>query len=108
MASSTGVLYSYKIMYFAFFDSKKGRKTEYDTVNRSVLASAFYSNTPLASLISISALTSAAYVVTLFTLYYLIFSKNLLIDINVLFLKNQNNNNMHIDGFSLFNFSFLN
>ena len=108
IASSTGVLYSYKIVYYAFFDTKKGRASQYTAANRDPLCSHYYSNSTLASLLSITLLTLAAYVLVSILLYYLISLKNLLVDTNVLFLKNQGVNNLHIDRFSLFNYSFLN
>ena len=108
IASSTGVLYSYKIVYYAFFDVKKGRKSLYSGANRNPLCSQYYSNSTLASLLSIVLLTLTAYALTALVIYHLIELKNLLVDVNVLFLKNQAVNNMHIDKASLFNFSFLN
>lgn len=108
IASSTGVLYSYKIVYYAFFDTKKGRASQYTTANREPLCSHYYSNSTLASLLSITLLTLSAYVLVAILLYYLVSLKNLLVDVNVLFLKNQGANNLHIDRFSLFNYSFLN
>ena len=95
-------------MYYAFFDTKKGRASQYTAANRDPLCSHYYSNSTLASLLSITLLTLAAYVLVSILLYYLISLKNLLVDTNVLFLKNQGVNNLHIDRFSLFNYSFLN
>lgn len=108
IASSTGVLYSYKIIYYAFFDIKRARKSVYSGANRNPLCSQYYSNSTLASLISIVLLTLVAYVLVALLIYHLVVLKNLLVDVNVLFLKNQHINNMHIDKSSLFNYSFLN
>ena len=76
--------------------------------NRDPLCSEYYSNATLASLISITALTIVAYALTAVVIYYLVIMKNLLVDVNVVFLKNQAANNLHIDRSSLFNYSFLN
>lgn len=108
IASSTGLLYSYKIIHYAFFDIKKGRKSIYMGANRNPLCSKYYSNATLASLLSIVLLSLTAYVLVTLLLYHLVVQKNLLVDVNVLFLKNQGNNNLHIDRSSLFNYSFLN
>lgn len=108
VASSTGLLYSYKVVYYSFFDTKKSRSSVYGVANRAPLGSQYYSNSTLASLISISLLTLVAYSVVAILLYYLVTFKNLLVDTNVLFLKNQGVNNLHIDSHSLFNYSFLN
>lgn len=108
VGASTGVLYSYKIIYYTFFDTKRGRKSLYSGASRLPLASSYYSNATLASLISIISLMLTAYIVSFVLLYHLIFMKNLFIDVNVLFLKNQGNHTLHIDQAALFNYSFLN
>lgn len=108
IASSTGILYSYKLLHYTFFDTKKGRRSLYSVSNREPLRSDYYSNSTLAALLSIVGLTLTAYVISALLLHQLIVLKNPLADVNVLFLKNQTMNTMHIDKASLFNYSFLN
>lgn len=108
VAASTGLMYSYKIVYYVFFDTKKARKSIYFAGNDETLCSDYYSNSTVASLLSICALTLVSYAVVTILLYHLIVTKNLVVDTNVLFLKNQGYSNLHIDQASLFNYSFLN
>ena len=108
IASSTGILYPYKLIHYTFFDTKKARRSLYSSANRLPLCSDYYSNSTLAALLSIVSLTLVAYVISTLLLHQLIILKNPLADVNVLFLKNQGMNNLHIDKASLFNYSFLN
>ena len=61
IAATTGLLYSFKIVYYAFFDTKKARKSTYDEVNRSNLNRRYYSNSTLATIVSITSLLLVAY-----------------------------------------------
>lgn len=45
IASCTGLMYSYKILYYVFFDTKKGRRSLYAPANREDLESTHYTNT---------------------------------------------------------------
>lgn len=74
LAASAGVFYSYRLFYSVFFDIKKGKKTIYYQANRNVLNSKFYSNSSLASNISISVLVFVSYFVILY-LYNIILNK---------------------------------
>jgi NADH:ubiquinone oxidoreductase subunit 5 (subunit L)/multisubunit Na+/H+ antiporter MnhA subunit len=74
LAASAGVFYSYRLFYSVFFDTKKGKKTIYYQANRNNLNSKFYSNSSLASNISISILVIVSYFVTLY-LYNIILNK---------------------------------
>src|SRR4051812_38291527 len=49
----SGLFYSYRLFYNVFFDFKKSKKILYNQSNRYLLNSVFYSNTSLASNISI-------------------------------------------------------
>lgn len=108
IASCTGLMYSYKILYYVFFDTKRGRLSLYAPLSRKDLDSKHYSNANPAALCSIVALAFAAYAVLLVLLYHLVWSKSLTVDLNSLFLKNQGFNSLHLDQHNLYNFSFLN
>lgn len=62
LAAVTGLFYSYRIVYYVFFDVKKGKKALYLTANRNLLKSVYYTNTTLASNFSILSLVVVAYV----------------------------------------------
>ncbi len=66
LGAIAGVFYSYRLFYSIFFDTKKGKKTIYMQANRKILNSKFYSNTSLASNISITILVLVSYLVTLY------------------------------------------
>ena len=66
LAAVMGVFYSYRLFYSIFFDIKKGKKTIYLSANRNILNSKFYSNTSLASNISISILIIVSYIIVLY------------------------------------------
>ena len=59
-----GIIYSYKFFYYVFFDIKKSKKIIYIQSNRLDLKSYYYSNTSLASTISISGLIIVSYVIS--------------------------------------------
>lgn len=74
LGAIAGVFYSYRLFYSIFFDIKKGKKIIYMQANRKNLNSKFYSNTSLASNISISILVFVSYIVTIY-LYNLTLNK---------------------------------
>lgn len=61
-----GLIYSYRLFYYVFFDFKKAKKSIYNLSNRSVLKSIFYTNTTIASNIAISLLVVVAYVTSIY------------------------------------------
>lgn len=61
-----GLIYSYRLFYYVFFDFKKAKKIIYNQSNRSILKSEFYTNTTLASNISISILIVVAYITSIY------------------------------------------
>jgi len=61
-----GLIYSYRLFYYVFFDYKKAKKIIYNQSNRLNLKSIFYTNTTLASNISISFLIVFAYATSLY------------------------------------------
>lgn len=63
-----GLIYSYRLFYFVFFDFKKSKKIIYNQANRINLYSKYYSNTTLASNLSILGLIIVSYIVSLYLL----------------------------------------
>lgn len=63
VAAFSGLFYSYRLYYYVFFDFKKGRKIVYKSMNNKALNSTYYSNTSLASNISILLLFLVSYIV---------------------------------------------
>lgn len=52
----SSLIYSYRLYYYIFFDTKKAKKTIYHNASKVFLKSTFYSNSTMASSISISLL----------------------------------------------------
>lgn len=61
-----GLIYSFRLFYFVFFDFKKAKKIIYLQANRNNLNSIFYTNTTLASNIAIVSIIIVAYVVCIY------------------------------------------
>ena len=61
-----GLIYSYRLFYYVFFDFKKAKKIIYTQSNRNNLKSVFYTNTTLASNISITSLIIVAYITSIY------------------------------------------
>lgn len=61
-----GLIYSFRLFYFVFFDFKKAKKIIYLQANRNNLNSVFYTNTTLASNIAIFSIIIVAYVVCIY------------------------------------------
>lgn len=61
-----GLIYSYRLFYYVFFDLKKAKKPIYMQSNRNNLKSLYYTNTTLASNIAISFLIIIAYFVSIY------------------------------------------
>ena len=62
----SGLFYSYRLFYNVFFDFKKSKKIIYNQSNRKNLNSLYYSNTSLASNISILLLVILSYLISLY------------------------------------------
>lgn len=108
LGSVAGLFYSYRIIYFVFFDFKKGQKNAYRHINRNPYYSYSYSNTSLASNWSISSLVFVSYCIC-FYLFIIFFKQNFMqSDINGLYsTSNFFNLFSPYSGF-LFNLSYLN
>ena len=61
-----GLIYSYRLFYYVFFDFKKAKKIIYLQSNRLNLKSIYFTNTTLASNLSISLLIVVAYVTSIY------------------------------------------
>lgn len=61
-----GLLYSFRLFYYVFFDFKKSKKIIYNQSNRYVLKSEWYTNTTLASNIAIFGLIVSAYIICIY------------------------------------------
>lgn len=61
-----GLIYSFRLFYFVFFDFKKAKKIIYMQANRKNLKSIFYTNTTLASNIAIFSIIVVAYIVCIY------------------------------------------
>lgn len=61
-----GLIYSFRLFYFVFFDFKKAKKIIYMQANRKNLSSIFYTNTTLASNIAIFSIIVVAYIVCIY------------------------------------------
>lgn len=63
-----GLIYSYRLFYYVFFDFKKSKKIIYNQSNRNNLNSFFYSNSSLASNLSIFGLIVVSYCISIYLL----------------------------------------
>ena len=61
-----GLIYSYRLFYYVFFDFKKSKKIIYNQANRLVLNSYFYSNTTKAANAAIFGLICVSYIISLY------------------------------------------
>lgn len=61
-----GLVYSYRLFYFVFFDFKKAKKIIYNQANRVNLFSEHYTNTTLASNLAILGLIVSSYIVSIY------------------------------------------
>ncbi len=61
-----GLIYSYRLFYYVFFDFKKAKKIIYNQSNRFNLKSIYYTNSTLASNISIFLLIVVAYITSIY------------------------------------------
>ncbi len=65
----SGLIYSYRLFYYVFFDFKKSKKIIYYQSNRLNLKSYFYSNTSLASNLSIFFLICVSYIISIYLFF---------------------------------------
>lgn len=80
IGSLSGLVYSYKLYYYVFFDLKKGRKNTYFKLNNNLNKNTFFTNSSLASNFSISFLCLAAYLLCGYLIYKYINTHNINFD----------------------------
>ena len=103
-----GLFYSHRIIYFVFFDFKKGSKIVYKYLNRNNLYSFYYSNTSLASNFAITFLIIISYIISFYLLVNLFnINYNFSDYYNYYNYSNYINLFAHLNSF-LFNLSYLN
>jgi NADH:ubiquinone oxidoreductase subunit 5 (subunit L)/multisubunit Na+/H+ antiporter MnhA subunit len=66
----SSLIYSYRLYYYVFFDTKKAKKTIYISASKQNLKSKFYSNTTIASCTAITML----FIISCFVITYMYFS----------------------------------
>lgn len=103
----TGVFYSFKLYYYVFFDFKKSKKNVYTKNLSEQLKSRYFSNTSLASNVSILSLFTFAYIIIFHAFYllsnkYFIISDSVLVENTKWILLNVTNDNF------LWNVSYIN
>lgn len=105
----SGLFYSYKFFYYSFLDIKKSKKVIYDSASTNSLNSFFYSNTSLASNITITLLILVSYYISL-KLFNIFLNKNSIgsgLDIHSVYFSSNFEFILHSTSF-LENISFFN
>ncbi len=90
LGSLTGVVYSYKLYYYVFFDFKKARKNVYFRVENHKNKNFFYTNSSLGSNIAISVLLFFSYVFCGFFIFKYLSDHNVFFDLS--YFSNYKNN----------------
>ena len=72
----SGIVYSFRLYYYSFFDTKKAKKGNYLYTNKLTLRSRFYSNTTMASTCSILLLIVFSYLISAYMYSYSIYKIN--------------------------------
>jgi NADH:ubiquinone oxidoreductase subunit 5 (subunit L)/multisubunit Na+/H+ antiporter MnhA subunit len=104
----SGLFYSFRILNYTFIDFKKGPKVMYSNTSKHNYNSLLYSNSSLASTLSICGLYFMSYLITYFMLNYFILGSYVFSDyINNTVLTNYYATVSSFSGF-LINFSYIN
>ena len=104
----SGLFYSFKIIYYTFNDFKKGHNILYSNLNKLNYNSKLYTNSALASTLSIFSLFLVAYLITYFMTKCFMFSHSVFSDyMNLTVLANYYTVVTAFNGF-LLNFSYMN
>jgi NADH:ubiquinone oxidoreductase subunit 5 (subunit L)/multisubunit Na+/H+ antiporter MnhA subunit len=77
MGAFCGIFYSYRLFYNVFFDFKKGYKSLYNSYNRKILNSKYYTNSTFSLIFSVFGIFFISYFIS-FKLFNLFLSKNFL------------------------------
>lgn len=103
----TGLFYSFNIVYYSFFDSKKARKSVYTDAANEALRSFYYSNTTLASNIAIFLLILAACSICAYLINFFLLSLSNASDFYFIFVKSFSFSFGALSSASLLNYSFF-
>lgn len=108
LAALSGIFYSFKIIFYVFFDTKKNYKSVYLSYNTSTFFSRYYTNSTLAGLSAILFLNIAGYFLS-----YILINKLILKNLSLLNTSNFYlfTNDILLNEFNtnwLFNFGFFN
>lgn len=104
LGSLTGIVYSYKLYYYVFFDFKKGRKHVYFKIPNDKNKNIYYTNSSLASNISISALLFFSYLLCGFFIFKYLSDHNVFFDLS--YFSNYKNNLKNFNSDFLLNLYF--
>nr|YP_010183557.1 NADH dehydrogenase subunit 5 [Paramecium gigas]QVG61506.1 NADH dehydrogenase subunit 5 [Paramecium gigas] len=107
LSGLTGIFYSFKILYFVFFDTRKGRKSFYLTISEENIKSIWYSNSTKASNFSIFFLLVCSVILISILFYSLCLQVESIVDFYVLFDKIQTFFFFNEDLSSLLNYSYF-
>jgi NADH:ubiquinone oxidoreductase subunit 5 (subunit L)/multisubunit Na+/H+ antiporter MnhA subunit len=105
ISALTGIFYSFKIIFFVFFDNKKARKSIYFDNIKNEKKSIFYTNSSLASNISIFFLIIFAYFISLNYIYIILYKNDTNLDFFSFFGKIQSFFFFNLEENILINFS---
>lgn len=107
-AATTGLLYSFKVIYYTFFDTKKARKSTYNEINRIELGNKYYSNSATATLAVITGLLMTAYTIIMVLFYQKLVLALPSLDSNLTVLYSSAPNTTVTDNAVLFNGAAIN
>jgi NADH:ubiquinone oxidoreductase subunit 5 (subunit L)/multisubunit Na+/H+ antiporter MnhA subunit len=104
IGSLSGLLYSFKLYYYVFFDFKKGRKNVYNKLPNDLNKNIFYTNASLASNVAISLLCVSAYFLCGYLIYKYITTHNVHFDWSYFYNPKNNLKNFYTPFFMNFHF----
>ena len=108
LGAFSGLFYSYRLIFYTFYDFKKGNKNLYMGLNKLNYNSQYYSNSSIAGILSIFFLFLCSYLITYFMCRFFLDGNHLFSDYtNTTILNNYYSTTNLFNGF-LFNFSYIN
>jgi len=108
LGAVTGLFYSFKLIYYIFFDIKKSKKTIYLQSQKHNLNSIHYSNSSISGKFSIFFLILYSYIISFYLLYNYLSVNYIFSDFNTLDFKNLYLNFYSLNLGYLINLSLLN
>lgn len=103
----TGLFYSFNILYYSFFDSKKARKSIYAGVISEYLRSYYYSNTTMASNIAIFLLIVSSCLLCAYLINFYLLSLSTATDFYLVYVKTFSFTLAPLSEAALLNYSFF-